>query len=349
MFEVVRRRLGEWGDRHFISLSASMLTLMILLFFCLPRMVITIPAGHGGALWLRFFGGTVPEFHYGEGTKLIFPWDRIYVYDLRVQQRTAEFDVLTNEGLLISTEATIRFRLLPESLGAVTAYAGPDFIETLVVPSVGALARQEAAKHTAEEIYSTSRRAIEEDIFRNIGPVIDNLIPAKLHPGSEIVIQDFWFRSIKLPEKLQASIETKLTQRQLAEQYRFILQREEQEKERKRIEAEGIKAFQDIVTSGITDSYLRWKGIDATLKLADSPNAKMVIIGAAKDGLPLILGPWDNSTAPPGPPKADAPGQTAGRPPLSDGSATASPLPPATPAMPLATNPKISLPANPAR
>jgi len=95
MFEVIRRRLREWGDRHFISLSASLLTLMILLFFCLPRMVITIPAGHGGALWLRFFGGTVLEFHYGEGTKLIFPWDRIYVYDLRVQQRTTEFDVLT--------------------------------------------------------------------------------------------------------------------------------------------------------------------------------------------------------------------------------------------------------------
>ena len=293
MPESISRRFREWGDRNFVALLTSIFVLMLLVLYFAPNIFITIPAGHGGALWLRFFGGTVVDFQYGEGTKIICPWDRIYLYDLRIQQQTANFDVLTSEGLQITVDVTLRFRLKPDALGAITAYAGPDFIKTLVMPSVGAMVRLEAAKHTAEAIYSTERHAIENDIFNEMGEVVDNLIPASLHPGSEIILLDFWFRSIKLPPDLQKAIEQKLTQRQLAEQYRYILEREEREKQRKRIEAEGIKAFQDTVSSGITDSYLKWKGIDATLKLAESPNSKIVIVGGGKEGLPLILGPWE--------------------------------------------------------
>lgn len=367
-------RTKAWGDRHLIALTTSLLTISLLLLYFAENIFVTIPAGHGGALWLRFFGGTAIKTHYGEGTKVIFPWDKIYVYDLRVQQQSEEVDILTREGLQISVDVTLRFRLKPEALGAITAFAGPDFVKTLVMPSVGATVRNETSKHTLEEIFSTSRHSIESDVFRALTSAVDNLIPPSLHRGSEIMIQDFWFRSIRLPPHLKAAVEAKLSQRQQAEQYVHILQREEREKERKIIEAQGIKAFQDTVSSGISENYLRWKGIDATLKLANSPNAKMVIIGG-KEGLPLILGPWEGQTPPArsGTPPVPVPGSTDATPspsptsppastsmtPSSAARAAVETQPssasnphlagPGMPSTPLALDPGISMPAPPSQ
>jgi regulator of protease activity HflC (stomatin/prohibitin superfamily) len=285
---------------------------------------VTIPAGHGGALWLRFFGGTIVAFHYDEGTKLIFPWDKIYVYDLRIQQRTKKFEVLTKEGLHITIEATLMFRVNPRAVGVITKYAGPDFADTLVMPSVGALVRLKAGRFTLEEVYSTHRKEVERGILQQFRKTVDVLIGGVADGDPEIIVEDFWFSGIELPAALQTSIEGKLTQRQLAEQYAFILEREEQERKRKVIEAQGIREFQDIVSGGISENYLKWKGIDATLKLADSPNAKVVVIGSGKDGLPLILGPWDGAV--PGQPAGG--GGAATKPAAGAGAGPEMPLPP---------------------
>jgi regulator of protease activity HflC (stomatin/prohibitin superfamily) len=293
----------RWIDRHFVGATISGMVAAFFVLFFFHNIFITIPAGHGGALWLRFFGGTVDDFHYGEGTKMIFPWDKIYIYDMRVQQESAMFDVLSKEGLQMSVDVTLRFRLNPSALGRITRHAGPDFVKIMVMPTIGAILRLESSQFTAEEIYSTSRNVIETQIRARALKVIDDLIAGEVDDQPEVIVQDFWLRSIRLPENLMASIEAKLTQRQLAEQYTYIIQREEQERARKIIEAQGIKAFQDTVSSGITDSYLRWRGIDATLKLADSPNAKIVVIGG-KEGLPLILGPWESAPAPGAAPRA---------------------------------------------
>jgi len=318
MFSKAFARIEAWIDRHFIGVSTSALLLILLVFYLASDIFITIPAGYGGALWFRFFHGTVQGFHYGEGTKIIFPWDKIYIYDLRVQQESGQFDILTNEGLQISVDITLRFRLSPESLGAITAYAGPDFVKSLVMPSVAAVVRNEAAKYTLQQIFSAERRTVEMRIRDTIADVVSNLIPSELHKATEIIILDFWFRGMQLPPTLQAAIQAKLTQSQRVEEYVFILQREEQEKARKIIEAQGIKAFQDTVSEGISENYLRWKGIDATLKLADSANSKIVVIGG-KEGLPLILGPM-----------GDRPGATAGTSP-----APVAAVPTSEPALPL--------------
>lgn len=309
-----RGHFGSWVDRHLVGISVIGLCVLLVFVFLADRIFITIPAGHGGALWLRFFGGTVMHFQYGEGTKIVPPWDRIYVYDLRVQEASQQFDLLTKEGLQISGNATLRFRLNPEALGAITAFAGPDFVRTLVMPSVGATARLEAVKYTAEEVYSLRRREMEIDILANLSQVVDDLIPNGIYDKPEILIEDFSFRSIVLPPNLTIAIEAKLIAKQSAEQYVHILQREARESERKKVEAEGIKSFQDIVSSGISESYLQWKGIDATLKLAHSPNSKMVIVGD-QDGLPLILGSTPGvATAAGGqrPPRLGAPPPAAG-------------------------------------
>lgn len=286
---------SRWMDRNFVALSFSLLTLFLLTPFVVAHMFVNIPAGHAGVLWLRFFGGTVMDFHYSEGMRVIFPWDKIYVYDTRVRQRTDTFEVLANDGLKMELETTIRFRLVPEALPVLTRYAGPDYVENLLIPSVAAIVRSEVAKNSAEEVYSKKREALELEIFSEVTKAINELIPKRLHDGREIEVVDFRLRDLKLPAVVQSAIENKITQQHQAEQYKYILSREEQEKQRKVIEAEGIKGFQDIVSSGISEPYLRWKGIDATLKLAESPNAKMVIIGG-KDGLPVILGPLDGSS-----------------------------------------------------
>ena len=306
----------SWVDRHLVGISIIGLSVLLVFVFLADRIFITIPAGHGGALWLRFFGGTVMNFHYGEGTKIIPPWDRIYVYDLRVQERSQQFDILTKEGLQVSGNATLRFRLNPEALGAITAFAGPDFVRTLVMPSVGATARLEAVKYTAEEVYSLRRREMEIAVLANLSQVIDDLVPNGTSDKPEILIEDFGLRSITLPPNLAIAIEAKLIARQSAEEYVHMLRREARESERKKVEAEGIRSFQDIVSSGISETYLQWKGIDATLKLAYSPNSKVVIVGG-QDGLPLVLGSTESNPGAPAPagqrpPRLGAPPPAAG-------------------------------------
>jgi prohibitin 2 len=299
MFKAGLKRFGSWFDGNFIVATLTGLVGLFLFVFFFHNIFVTIPPGHGGVMWYRFLGGTRIDSDLGEGTKLIFPWDRVYVYDLRVRQATETLDVLTKEGLQISVGATLRYRVNPKAMGTINALAGPQFIDTLITPSIGASVRLETAKYTAEEIYSTNRNQIELAIQSKLTKVIDDLIHAPAFAEPEILVEDFWFRSIKLPDVLKAAIETKLTQRQTAEQYVYVLQREEQERRRKEIEARGIKAFQDIVSSGISENYLRWKGIDATVKLSESPNAKIVVIGS-REGLPLILGsPEFQNTSPP--------------------------------------------------
>src|SRR5690348_2370374 len=119
MRSAIVRRVEGWIDRHFIAFTVTGLLGLFLMVYFAGNIFITIPPGHGGVLWTRFFGGTVQGFHYGEGTKIIFPWDKIYVYDLRIQQEDAKFDVLTSEGLQISTDVTILFRLVPDGLAAI--------------------------------------------------------------------------------------------------------------------------------------------------------------------------------------------------------------------------------------
>src|SRR6266571_3300916 len=195
MLRGVVRRLEGWLDRHFIGFTITGMFLLFIVIYFAENIFVTIPPGHGGALWLRFLGGTVQKFNYTEGMKIIPPWDKIYIYDLRVQQESEKFDVLTKEGLQISIDVTLRFRLNPEALGAITSFAGPDFVKTLVMPSVGATVRAEAAKHNLEDIYSASRRRIEQDITKQLSEAVDQLIIDEPGAKPEIIVQDFWFRS----------------------------------------------------------------------------------------------------------------------------------------------------------
>lgn len=293
-------RLVDWIDKHLLSLGLGGLLFLLLIAALSPRMFITIPAGHEGALFRRFQGGTDVEQAYDEGFHVIWPWNTMYVYDVRFQNQSYVFDAHTSDGLNLRADVAFRFRVTRRNVPLLHKYIGPDYVAKLILPSLGAIVREEVSRHTPEEVYSTKRLEIQQhirDAMRHqfeMDPEADTL----LQRVEFVEIDEIYLRDVELPESLQKSMVEKNQQQQMMLEYDYRIERERKESERKRIEAEGIRQFQDIVKDGITDKYLMWKGIDATLQLAQSPNAKVVIIGAGRTGLPILLGNLDATIAP---------------------------------------------------
>lgn len=293
-------RLVDWIDKHLLSLGLGGLLFLLLIAALSPRMFITIPAGHEGALFRRFQGGTDVEQAYDEGFHVIWPWNTMYIYDVRFQNQSYVFDAHTSDGLNLRADVAFRFRVTRRNVPLLHKYIGPDYVAKLILPSLGAIVREEVSRHTPEEVYSTKRLEIQQhirDAMRHqfeMDPEADTL----LQRVEFVEIDEIYLRDVELPESLQKSMVEKNQQQQMMLEYDYRIERERKESERKRIEAEGIRQFQDIVKDGITDKYLMWKGIDATLQLAQSPNAKVVIIGAGKTGLPILLGNLDATIAP---------------------------------------------------
>jgi regulator of protease activity HflC (stomatin/prohibitin superfamily) len=272
------------------DLMIAALVLIVLLVFLLPSVVITIPAGHVGVLWKRFAGGTLHTDVVSEGTALILPWDRVIVYDARLQNVDREFEVLSSDGLKIKVELAWRFRVVHATVSKLHQYAGPNYAETLLAPSVGSRARDVFSIYRPEDIYTSHRLAIQNQIAESVRHDLLN----RFHPGAAdnqewLVVEDVLVKRIVLPAGVEESIVRKNVARHEVEQYALVVEKEQRETERKRIEAIGIRNFQEIVSTGMSDSYLRWRGIEATLELARSPNAKVVIVGNNKTGgLPIL-------------------------------------------------------------
>ncbi|MEW6237225.1 MAG: prohibitin family protein [Candidatus Omnitrophota bacterium] len=277
------RRLRAWWVRRRFAIQIGLAIFMLLFLYFWNNIVISVHSGELAVLWLRFFGGTVLDRTYGEGIHLIFPWDRMYIYDVRVQNLEDEFSVLTVDGLNVEVSISIRFRPVPETLGILHKNLGPDYIQKIISPEIQSVLRVIIGQLHPEEIFTTQR-----DILRTA--IRESLLQMS---EKNIKLDDLLIKKIMLPPKVKDAIESKLRQQQIALEYEYRLLEEEQEAKRKKIEAQGIRDFQDIVSDGISQPLLRWRGIEATLELAKSPNAKIVIIGGPQDGLPLILNTGD--------------------------------------------------------
>ena len=244
-----------------------------------PSCVRTVDSGRAAVLW-KFFGGTQPEV-YGEGVHLIAPWNRMTRYDVRTQDQKEVLHVLTSNGLSVSLEASIRYRPVRAELSKLHAEIGPDYFDVIVAPVVRSEARKVGGRFSPEEIYASKREVVEREILEEVHKAVE---------GKHVELEAILIRDVDLPENIKRAISDKLEEEQKALKMEFTLNRERQEAERKRIEAQGIADFQRIVATGISPELLRWKGIEATEKIAQSTNSKVVLIGAGKDGLPLILG-----------------------------------------------------------
>lgn len=257
-------------------------TAALILLVILPSTVfITIPSGHGGVIYRKFSGGTSTKDIFPEGFHVIAPWNTIYVYDLRFQQTESEMDVLSKNGLSIRVDVSIRYQPVPTKLGHLQKEVGQNYLENIIMPEIRSSTRKIIGKYDPEELYSSKREAIQKEIMEETDHVLEKKF---------IILDAVLIRSVELPLTIKTAIETKLKQEQESKEYEFRLQKEQKEAERKKIEAQGIKAFQEIVSEGISDKLLKWKGIEATMELSKSSNAKVVIIGSGKDGLPIILG-----------------------------------------------------------
>ena len=294
----------------------------VCLIFLLPAMSHTIPAGHVGVLWSRFGGGTQTDKIINEGYRLTFPWDDVYIYDTRVQKVEQSVKALTSDGLEITMDIVWLFRIQREQAGGLHKLFGPDYGEKVIAPIVSARARDVVAIYLPDEVYTESRLRIQaqilcsarEDIYRRFaltGQSNDTLASLKeqalndsvkkdectqvaLAKNGWMTLDDVMIKGISLPPGVQEAIVRKNSMFHEVEEYTFRLAREEKEAQRKRIEAVGLRNFQEIVSNGMTDSYLRWRGIEATIELAKSNNAKVVVIGSGKNGMPLILNPDGN-------------------------------------------------------
>jgi len=285
--KLIRKRLKAGG---ILPLLIGLFVLVV----CWERIVITIPPGHGGVHWYLLYGGTrAAPGALNEGVHVIFPWNRIYDYDMRMQSKKFKYDAVTRDGLHVSIGVSVRWRVNPDRLGRLHQSFGPQYADTLVDPAVGSIARHVLSNYDVDALISERRNDIQSAIFAQVtAESIPNGIAraAGPHGPNTVLLEDILITSVELPENVRTAIESKLQQAQLVDEYRYRVDRERLESDRKAVEAEGIRRFQQIVSSNMTPSYLRWRGIEATLELAQSPNSKVVVIGNQQSGgMPLIL------------------------------------------------------------
>ena len=254
---------------------------IILIIVFWSKMTITVDAGEGGVLFRRFGGGVDTSKTYGEGFHFMAPWNKMFVFETRQQEISEDLNVLSSNGLEIKVDVSCWYQPTFSQLGLLQRDIGPDYLRRIIIPSLRASARSVIGRYTPEQIYSTKRDVIQDEIYIET----KNLLDKKYVQTNQILI-----RSIILPPTIKKAIESKLKQEQESLEYEFKLQIAKKEAERQKIEADGKSTANKILSASLTDKILRDKGIEATLRLAESSNSKIVIIGSGKDGMPLILG-----------------------------------------------------------
>jgi regulator of protease activity HflC (stomatin/prohibitin superfamily) len=257
----------------------SMLVVIVAAVIAAVQMFTVVPAGTVGVV---DFLGVVSDNTLRPGVNLVNPMANVVKYSFKTQELKEIMTIPSKEGLPIEIEISLLFRLDPSKVNEIyKSVEGGDYLNVIIMPQFRSVTRGVTVKFEAKALYTEAREALAEEI--------KTALQERVGPRG-IVIEEVPLRQIKLPSKLSLSIEEKLQAEQESQRMEFILKKEEKEAERKRIEAKGIRDFQSIVSEGINQNLLRWKGIEATEKLANSPNSKIVVIGSGKDGLPLILG-----------------------------------------------------------
>jgi prohibitin 1 len=274
-FDISRRVVNVNPRSIFRGLGLVILIFVAVIF--LFASIAKVESGHVGVLTLfgRVTGEVLPE-----GIHMVNPFKTNNEMTIRTQEIKESASVPSSEGLVINLDTSLIFHLNPQKAANVFQTIGPNYMEVVVEPNLRAAIREATAAHTANALYTGEREMVAKQIRDQLSAYLST---------RGFVVESILLRDIQLPMTLKASIEAKQQAEQEALAMSFRLQKEKQEAERKRIEAQGIRDFQQIVAQGISTQLLEWKGIEATENLAKSPNAKVVVIGNSK-GLPLILG-----------------------------------------------------------
>lgn len=244
----------------------------------LIQLITMVPAGYVGVV--DFFGN-VSDKTLPAGVNIVNPLAKVVKFSIKTQEMKEVMSVPSKEGLTVQLEISLLFSLNPAKAGDIYKTVGDNYLDVIIVPQFRSAVRGVTSKYEARALYTSEREVLAEEIKSNLSDLVAD---------RGVIIERAPLRQIDLPSELTRAIEEKLKAEQESQKMQFVLQREQQEADRKRIEAQGIADFQKIVSQGISEQLLKWKGIEATEKLANSNNTKVVIVGAGKDGLPVILG-----------------------------------------------------------
>jgi len=243
-------------------------------------MTTTVGAGEGGVKFSAL-SGTDMENIYGEGFHLHAPWTNVLRYDVKIQEKMEQITALSNNGLSIGMDISVRWRALDSELSSLHTVYGQDYYTKLIQPELRSGAREIVGQYTPEQLYASKRTELQQEIEERVIQAVE---------GQFVAIEAVLIRHIELPDQIRMAIENKLQEEQEAERYEFTIAKERLEAQRKEIEANGEAEYQRIITQSLSNQFLRFKGIEATLQLAESENSKVVVVGSGGDGLPLILG-----------------------------------------------------------
>lgn len=264
------------------KIGIPVLILAIALVILIFKSTVTINSGEAGVLYKTFGGGVVTdEPPLSEGFHVVAPWNKIFIYEVRQQSLEETMQVLSSNGLEIEIDASVWFQPSYNELGALHKERGEAYIQRVLQPAVRSAARAVVGRYNPEQLYASKREAIQREIFAETEILLQD---------QYVQINEVLVRDVSLPATIKEAIERKLRQEQESLEYEFRLTKAQQEAERQRIDAEGKATANRILDQSLTDMVLREKGIQATVELAKSPNAKVVVIGSGDEGMPLILG-----------------------------------------------------------
>jgi len=264
------------------KIALPVIFVAVLIIVLISKSAVTIDSGQAGVLYKTFSDGVVTdEPPMGEGFHIVAPWNKVFIYEVRQQEVLEKMNVLSSNGLDIKLEASAWFEPVRSELGKLHQEKGEDYVQRVLLPTIRSAARSVVGRYTPEQLYSSKRDAIQQEIFDETQKIVQ---------GEYIQLNEILVRDVTLPPTIKDAIERKLKQEQESLEYEFRLVTAKKEAEKVTIEAQGKADANRILSASLNDQILQDKGIDATIKLAESPNSKVIVIGGGDSGLPIILG-----------------------------------------------------------
>lgn len=268
-------------ELNFPKGGVFLVVIAVVAIILFSKSTVTIGPGEGGVIFETLGDGINTEKAYGEGFHIVMPWNKMIVRKVRQQSISDEMNVLSVNGLEVKVNGTIWYEPEFENLGLLIKTKGEDYERELLDPAINAAARSVVGRYTPEQLYSSKRDVIEQEILDEVQTVLKD---------QYLIVKRVLVEDVKLPNTIRTAIETKLKQEQESLEYEFRLAKAKKEAERQKIDAEGKATANKILSASLTDKILQEKGIEATLELSKSPNSKVVVIGSGKTGMPIILG-----------------------------------------------------------
>lgn len=297
LLKLLYQRFDYYVNQYLLQISLVLFISIGSLLILWNKIVYIVPAGNVAVIYRPLWGGVDMSNVYREGIHLVFPWNTFTQYDARLQNQTLELEVLTSDLLKSKVKVVYQYEIDSATLPIMHKYIGPDYRTKVVEPQIISIIRARIGSFGSDKAFTADLQTVLHEITVTTDRIlVDNLNPPGLKSVKLIRISNVEITNITFPKEVEEAIEKKMVELAKADGYKYILQAARQEAVRKEIEAEGIRKFQDIVRPGLSDNYLRWRGVEATQSLATSNNSKIIVFGSGPTGLPLVLGDMDKSS-----------------------------------------------------